>query len=127
MRPRCGSTLAPTQTMARFNLYLLERPRRWTDALRARVRSAATPSSRAAVEAFPRRHRRGPVPLAADDNPAAVTAPGSSATATASRSASSTTAPSGTACATASAPSAGETRTRRRDRRGGARADAAAP
>jgi hypothetical protein len=60
--------------MARFNLYLLERPRRWTDALRERVRSAATPSSREAVEAFLQGTAEGPVLLAADDNPAQVTA-----------------------------------------------------
>lgn len=60
--------------MARFNLYLLERPRRWTDALRERVRSAATPSSREAVEAFLSGTSEGPVLLAADDNPAKVTA-----------------------------------------------------
>ncbi len=60
--------------MARFNLYLLERPRRWTDALRDRVRSAATPSSREAVEAFLQGTSEGPVLLAADDNPAQVTA-----------------------------------------------------
>ena len=52
--------------MARFNLYLLERPRRWTDALRERVRSAATPSSREAVEAFLQGTSEGPVLLAAD-------------------------------------------------------------